>query len=124
MGVVGQGATEVDPAVLSTFAPSVQYQMLLKMREQQQAANRVRFQERAGGAPQDFSVLQMQTFLKASKFRCSPASFHPSLRAPCLLAILHRWNRLINQFFCQFLISLLLSLDVGNNISLSYFCQL
>lgn len=59
----------MDPAVLSTFAPSVQYDMLLKMRESQTAVNRERFMERTGN-PLDFSAFQMQTFLKASNFRC------------------------------------------------------
>ena len=59
----------MDPAVLSTFAPSVQYDMLLKMRESTTAVNRERFMERTG-KPLDFSSFQMQTFLKASNFRC------------------------------------------------------
>jgi hypothetical protein len=59
----------MDPAVLSTFAPSVQYDMLLKMRESTTATNRERFMERTG-KPLDFSSFQMQTFLKASNFRC------------------------------------------------------
>ena len=66
MSLQGQ---EMDPAVLSTFAPSVQYDMLLKMRESRTATNRERFMERTG-KPLDFSSFQMQTFLKASNFRC------------------------------------------------------
>jgi len=63
--------------VLSTFAPSVQYEMLLKMREAQNAVNRERFVERTG-QPADFSTFQMQTFLKASNFRRAP---HPGVCA-------------------------------------------
>ena len=82
MEAQGGPDAQVDPSVLSTFAPSVQYEMLLRMREQQQAANRARFQERAASAPQSFSVFQMQTFLKASSFRRAPRRLAPLLPAP------------------------------------------
>lgn len=67
-----QDGEEVDPSVLSTFPPSVQYEMLLRNREAQQVANRAQFQERAAGAPQGFSVFQMQKFLQAASVRSFP----------------------------------------------------
>lgn len=62
-----QGA-DIDPEVLSTLPPSMQFDVMLKMREQQMAVNREAFVQRAA-VPQDFSQFQLQTYLKATALR-------------------------------------------------------
>ena len=63
----GDDAT-VDPVVLSTLPPSLQLEVMLKMRERQMAANRGGFEERTG-KPEAFSEFQINQYLKASKLR-------------------------------------------------------
>eukprot|EP00775_Hariotina_reticulata_P011344 gene11344-11493_t len=48
---------------------SVQLDILERMRDAQQAANREKFLTAAAGAPTNFSKVQMETYLTASKFR-------------------------------------------------------
>jgi len=59
----------LDPAVLSTLPPSLALDLMGRMRERQQAANRSQFEARAA-APASFSQFQMQQYLAASQFRC------------------------------------------------------
>lgn len=58
----------LDPAVLSTLPPSLALDLMGRMRERQQAANRAQFEARAA-APNSFSQFQMQQYLAASQFR-------------------------------------------------------
>lgn len=59
---------QLDPAVMSTLPPSLQLDLMLKMREQKQAANRQQFEARRA-APASFSQFQMQQYLAATRFR-------------------------------------------------------
>lgn len=59
---------DLDPAVLSTLPPSLQLDLLLRLREQRQAANREAFESRAG-LPASFSHFQMAQYLAATQFR-------------------------------------------------------
>ena len=59
----------LDPAVLSTLPQSMQLQIMEQMRDQLHAFNRDKFTSRSG-QPENFSSFQLQTFLKASTFRC------------------------------------------------------
>lgn len=58
----------LDPAVLSTLPQSMQLEAMQRLRERMTHANRDKFQQQAVN-PSGFSVLQMQEYLKASKFR-------------------------------------------------------
>lgn len=60
--------TALDPEVLFTLPPSIQYEVILKMREKQFGENRVKFAS-LSGQPEGFSEHQLSTYLKASKFR-------------------------------------------------------
>lgn len=60
--------TTIDPEVLFTLPPSVQYEVLLKMREKHFGANREKLVTLTG-QPESFSDHQMQSYLKASKLR-------------------------------------------------------
>jgi len=60
--------TELDPAVLSTLPPSVQFEIMQKLREEQFNRNRVKFQAVASNAAA-FSETQLSAYLKASAFR-------------------------------------------------------
>lgn len=59
---------DLDPAALSTLPPSLAIELMLRMRERQQAANRAQFEARAA-APADFSQFQMAQYLAATQFR-------------------------------------------------------
>ena len=59
---------DVDPAVLASLPPSVQMEVMLKMREKRVADNREKFQS-ASGKMADFSALQMSTYLKSTKLK-------------------------------------------------------
>lgn len=63
-----QGDGAVDPIVLSTLPPSVQLDVMLRLRDRQMAANRGEF-EQLSGKPEKFSEYQMQQYLKASNLR-------------------------------------------------------
>ncbi|XP_031479392.1 DNA repair protein UVH3 [Nymphaea colorata] len=63
---VGQG--KVDPTVLAALPPSVQLDLLVQMREQLMAENRQKY-EKAKKAPEKFSELQIQAYLKTVAFR-------------------------------------------------------
>ena len=54
--------------MLSTLPPSLALDLMGRMRERQQAANRAQFEARAA-APSSFSQFQMQQYLAASQFR-------------------------------------------------------
>ena len=58
----------VDPTVLSTLPPSIQLEVMEKMREQKTSENREKF-HRASAAPSNFSELQLQTYLQGCSFR-------------------------------------------------------
>ena len=64
-----QGDDELDPAVLSTLPQSMQFELLVKMRERLQNVNREQFAERQG-KPAEFSTFQMKAFLKAAEHKC------------------------------------------------------
>eukprot|EP00873_Tetraselmis_striata_P028365 jgi/Tetstr1/448629/TSEL_035874.t1 len=60
--------TEIDVSVLSTLPPSVQFDIMQKLREEQFNQNRLKFQDVATDATA-FSRAQMAAYLKASAFR-------------------------------------------------------
>ncbi|GMH40145.1 hypothetical protein BSKO_08049 [Bryopsis sp. KO-2023] len=60
--------TSLDPEVLFTLPPSIQYDVILQMREKQFGENRETFVSLTG-QPENFSDHQMATYLKASEFR-------------------------------------------------------
>jgi hypothetical protein len=62
--VTGAGGAELDPAALAALPASVQLELLAKLREQRFAENQAAFQRASNSAPQDFSQLQLATFLK------------------------------------------------------------
>ena len=55
--------------MLSTLPPSMALDVMMRMRETQQAANREMLEERSG-KPASFSQFQMQQYLAAVGFRC------------------------------------------------------
>ncbi|CAN6448080.1 unnamed protein product [Victoria cruziana] len=63
---IGQG--KVDPTVLAALPPSVQLDLLVQMREQLMAENRQKY-EKVKKAPEKFSELQIQAYLKTVAFR-------------------------------------------------------
>ncbi|KAK9830500.1 hypothetical protein WJX72_012105 [[Myrmecia] bisecta] len=66
--LIPEGLDSLDPAVLSTLPPSMQLELMAKLREQKNLENREQFQKHAG-RPLNFSQFQMETYLKASAFR-------------------------------------------------------
>lgn len=58
----------IDPVVLATLPPSVQLEVMLRLRDRQQAANRGGFEERTG-RPEEFSQFQINQYLKTSTLR-------------------------------------------------------
>ena len=60
----------MDPAVLSTLPPSMQLDIMTKLREQKTYVNREGFQQRQA-QPLSFSQFQMEEYLKASAIRCA-----------------------------------------------------
>lgn len=58
----------IDPVVLATLPPSVQLEVMLRLRDRQQAANRGGFEERTG-KPEEFSQFQINQYLKTSTLR-------------------------------------------------------
>ena len=61
-------ADDIDPEVLGSLPPSVQMEVMLKMRERRVAENREHFQS-LSGKMQDFSEMQMATYLKSTKLK-------------------------------------------------------
>ena len=61
-------ADDVDPEVLGSLPPSVQMEVMLKMRERRVAENREHFQS-LSGKMQDFSEMQLMTYLKSTKLK-------------------------------------------------------
>jgi len=61
-------ADDVDPEVLGSLPPSVQMEVMLKMRERRVAENREHFQS-LSGKMRDFSEMQMATYLKSTKLK-------------------------------------------------------
>ncbi|EPS64891.1 hypothetical protein M569_09889, partial [Genlisea aurea] len=59
---------KVDPAVLATLPPSMQLDLLSQMRERLMAENRQKYQK-VKKAPERFSELQIQSYLKTVAFR-------------------------------------------------------
>lgn len=63
--ISGVGSLDtLDPAALAALPASVQLELLAKLREQRFAENQQSFQRASNKAPQDFSELQLTTFLK------------------------------------------------------------
>ena len=58
----------IDPAILANLPPSVQLDLMTKMREQKTYINRDGFQQRQA-QPLSFSQFQMDEYLKASAVR-------------------------------------------------------
>eukprot|EP00884_Botryococcus_braunii_P002641 jgi/Botrbrau1/12378/Bobra.0084s0003.2 len=58
----------LDPAVLSSLPQSMQLEALQRLRERMTLLNREKFQQQAVN-PAGFSILQMQEYLRASRFR-------------------------------------------------------
>lgn len=58
----------VDPTVLSTLPPSIQLEVMEKMREHKTVENREKF-HKVSKAPGSFSHLQMNTYLQGCSFR-------------------------------------------------------
>uniref|UniRef100_A0A1J3ENI3 DNA repair protein UVH3 n=2 Tax=Noccaea caerulescens TaxID=107243 RepID=A0A1J3ENI3_NOCCA len=58
----------VDPAVLASLPPSMQLDLLVQMREKLMAENRQKYQK-VKKAPQKFSELQIEAYLKTVAFR-------------------------------------------------------
>ncbi|XP_057525218.1 DNA repair protein UVH3 isoform X2 [Amaranthus tricolor] len=58
----------VDPAVLAALPPSIQLDLLVQMRERLMAENRQKYQK-VKKAPQKFSELQIEAYLKTVAFR-------------------------------------------------------
>lgn len=63
-----EGDEEVDPVVLATLPPSMQLEVMLRLRDRRTMANRSGFEERTG-RPEAFSQFQMQQYLRASTLR-------------------------------------------------------
>ena len=61
-------AESIDPEVLSALPPSVRLEVIGKMRDKRMADNREHFAA-ASGKMQDFSALQLQTYLKGTKIK-------------------------------------------------------
>ncbi|GAB4814523.1 hypothetical protein N2152v2_001569 [Parachlorella kessleri] len=59
---------ELDPEVLSTLPPSLQLDIIMRVREQRVTLNREKFEARSG-VPASFSDFQLQQYLKASALR-------------------------------------------------------
>ncbi|KAF2316157.1 hypothetical protein GH714_041496 [Hevea brasiliensis] len=59
---------KVDPAVLAALPPSMQLDLLVQMRERLMAENRQRYQK-VKKAPEKFSELQIEAYLKTVAFR-------------------------------------------------------
>jgi hypothetical protein len=64
------GAGEVlDIAALAALPTSMQFEFITRMREQQTAANREKFQAANDAAPSDFSTLQLDTYLQTGRVK-------------------------------------------------------
>ncbi|KAK9108079.1 hypothetical protein Syun_024090 [Stephania yunnanensis] len=59
---------KVDPAILAALPPSMQLDLLVQMRERLMAENRQKYQK-VKKAPEKFSELQIQSYLKTVAFR-------------------------------------------------------
>lgn len=66
--ILPMGNGGVDPAVLAALPPSMQLELLVQMRERLMAENRQKYQ-RVKKAPQKFSELQIESYLKTVAFR-------------------------------------------------------
>lgn len=68
MALAAGNLDNLDPTVLSTLPPSMQLDIMTKLREQKTYVNREHFQQRQA-QPQSFSQFQMEEYLKASAIR-------------------------------------------------------
>ena len=59
---------DIDPEVLSALPPSVRLEVIAKIRDRRMADNREHFAE-ASGKMQEFSRLQLETYLKGTKLK-------------------------------------------------------
>ncbi|GAB2230060.1 hypothetical protein Droror1_Dr00014316 [Drosera rotundifolia] len=66
--ILPMGNGGVDPAVLAALPPSMQLELLVQMRERLMAENMQKYQ-RVKKAPQKFSELQIESYLKTVAFR-------------------------------------------------------
>ena len=80
--VAAEGLESVDPAVLSTLPPSMQLDIMTKLREQKTYVNREGFQQRQA-QPLSFSQFQMEEYLKASAIRCA---LHSIVEEPVIIS--------------------------------------
>lgn len=62
------GGESIDPEVLSALPPSVRLEVIAKMRDKRVADNREHFAA-ASGKMQEFSALQLETYLKGTKLK-------------------------------------------------------
>ena len=69
--------------MLSTLPPSLQLELMAKLREQKTYRNREEFSTRTGN-PLGFSTFQMQQYLDTSAVRCG---FIPGFVSPMLLSL-------------------------------------
>ena len=74
--LVPGGGVQLDAAVMSTLPPSMQLDLLQRMRDHKIFENREHFQQRAQ-QPGSFSSFQIQEYLKASAFRCERTAWAP-----------------------------------------------
>lgn len=74
----------IDPEVLAKLPPSVQFDIMLKMREQRVVENRSNFQKLSASMT-DFSELQLGTYLKSNRLKrkVERASREGTARSPC-----------------------------------------
>mmetsp|Transcript_9239 Transcript_9239/g.56168 ORF Transcript_9239/g.56168 Transcript_9239/m.56168 type:complete len:317 (-) Transcript_9239:6098-7048(-) len=65
--VLPDNIAEMDPQALSELPPSMQFDVLLKMREKQNIANREQYTQAQD--PSDFSSMQISAYLKSTQFK-------------------------------------------------------
>lgn len=65
--VLPENIAEMDPQALSALPPSMQFDVLLKMREKQNIANREQYTQAQD--PSDFSSMQISAYLKSTQFK-------------------------------------------------------
>jgi hypothetical protein len=66
--VLGPGES-LDVAALAALPPSMQFEFITRMRDQQTAANREKLQAANDAAPRDFSTLQLDTYLQTGRVK-------------------------------------------------------
>lgn len=65
--VLPDNIAEMDPQALSALPPSMQFDVLLKMREKQNITNREQYTQAQD--PSDFSSMQISAYLKSTQFK-------------------------------------------------------